>query len=528
MKPVKKSLMPAATPRVIRSAVYTRKSTEDGLEQEFNSLDAQREAGEAYVRSQAGEGWVLLPNHYDDGGYTGGNSERPGLKRLLADIEAGEIDCVVVYKVDRLSRSLLDFARMMAAFEQHGVAFVSVTQQFHTGTSMGRLMLNVLLSFAQFEREIISERTRDKIAATRKKGKWTGGHPVLGYDLDRAGGRLMVNADESALVKEVFALYLEHRALLPVVQELGRRGRVEKRWTTKNGRPRGGEPFDRPGVYRVLTNVLYAGKVRHKADLYPGEHPALVDPATFETVQDLLRRNGSTGGANTRCHAGSLLGGLLRCGPCGSAMTPTYTKKGPRVYRYYVCSAAQKRGRATCPSKSVPAGPVEEFVIDRVRAVGRDPDFCDQVLAETRVAAAERGEALEAERAAIRSDLGAWHGDLRRLATRLADGDSAGDHLDRVADLQTRIAAAEERLRGIEGELRGLARRTIPAADATRVLAAFDPVWATLTPAEQGRAVRLVVAGVEYDGSDGRVTVAFHPTGIHALTDAFAEREAIR
>jgi len=225
-------------PAAVRCAVYTRKSIEEGLEQEFNSLDAQREAAEAYVKSQAHEGWTCLPDRYDDGGFTGGNMDRPALQRLLADIRAGRVDGVVVYKVDRLSRSLLDFARMMQSFEQHGVAFVSVTQQFNTATSMGRLVLNVLLSFAQFEREIIAERTRDKIAATRRKGKWSGGTPLLGYDLDPRGGRLVVNQGEAARVRAIFDLYLEHQALRPVVQELARRGWVTKqRQTAKGGRP---------------------------------------------------------------------------------------------------------------------------------------------------------------------------------------------------------------------------------------------------------------------------------------------------
>jgi len=215
----------AATP-TIRCAVYTRKSTDEGLEQEFNSLNAQRESAEAFIKSQASEGWTCLPERYDDAGFTGGNMERPALKRLLADIEAGKVDCVVVYKVDRLSRSLLDFARLMDIFEKYHVSFVSVTQQFNTGTSMGRLVLNVLLSFAQFEREIISERIRDKMDATRPKGKWSGGSPILGYDIDRSNGRphLVVNAQETARVREIFRLYLSLGSLLPVVDELTRRG----------------------------------------------------------------------------------------------------------------------------------------------------------------------------------------------------------------------------------------------------------------------------------------------------------------
>jgi DNA invertase Pin-like site-specific DNA recombinase len=236
---------PRASVKLVRCAIYTRKSTEEGLEKEFNSLDAQRESGEAFVRSQAGEGWALLNNRYDEGGFTGGNTDRPALRRLLADIEAGKIDGVVVYKVDRLSRSLLDFAQMMQTFEKHNVAFVSVTQQFNTGTSMGRLVLNVLLSFAQFEREIISERTRDKIAATRRKGKWSGGHPILGYDVDPNGFKLTVNTAEAERVRAIFALYLEHESLLPVVQELTKRQWFGKRWQTRKGIDCGGEGFTR-------------------------------------------------------------------------------------------------------------------------------------------------------------------------------------------------------------------------------------------------------------------------------------------
>ena len=238
----------AVLPKPVRcGAIYTRKSTEEGLEQEFNSLDAQREAGEAYIRSQMSEGWTVVPDEYSDGGYTGANIERPGVAKLMADIEAGKIDCVVVYKVDRLSRSLIDFAKMMELFEKRGVCFVSVTQQFNTKSSLGRLTLNILFSFAQFEREIISERTRDKQVAARKKGKWTGGHLILGYDLDPRGGRLIVNPEEAERVREIFRLFLEGASVLDIVRKLDRLGWRNKQWTTQNGRlvsaapPCGGE-----------------------------------------------------------------------------------------------------------------------------------------------------------------------------------------------------------------------------------------------------------------------------------------------
>jgi site-specific DNA recombinase len=258
-------------PKTIRCAIYTRKSTEEGLEREFNSLDAQREAALAYIASQQHEGWSALPQRYDDGGFTGGNMDRPALKRLLADIQAGQIDCVLTYKVDRLSRSLLDFAKIMACLDQHQVSFVSVTQQFNTATSMGRLILNVLLSFAQFEREIISERTRDKIAAARRKGKWSGGMPLLGYDVEPRGSKLVIHEQEAARVRAIFRLYLQHQALLPVVQDLERRDWRTKRWQTRKGHPRGGRLFTNTSLQKILTNITYAGQIRYKGEIHPGE-----------------------------------------------------------------------------------------------------------------------------------------------------------------------------------------------------------------------------------------------------------------
>jgi site-specific DNA recombinase len=312
---------------VVRCAVYTRKSTEEGLQQEFNSLDAQRESTEAFVKSQVGEGWSLLPDRYDDGGFTGGNMDRPAVRRLMADIEAGKVDCVVVYKVDRLSRYLLHFARMMQTFEQHRVSFVSVTQAFNTGPSMGRLVLNVLLSFAQFERELISERTRDKVAATRRKGKWSGGRPALGYDVDARGYRLVVNPDEAERVRQIFALFLQYERLPPVLEELERRGWVNKRWTTRSGKEEGGQAFTKVALHRLLGNVIYSGQVRYKDEVHAGEQPAIVDPGVFARVQDLLRRNGRTGGAAVRNQFGALLKGLIRCAPCACAMTPCPCRK---------------------------------------------------------------------------------------------------------------------------------------------------------------------------------------------------------
>jgi site-specific DNA recombinase len=367
-------------PRPIRCAIYTRKSTEEGLDQEFTSLDAQREAAEAYVRSQAGQHWTCLRTRYDDGGFSGGNTDRPALQRLLQDIQASKVDCVVVYKVDRLSRSLLDFARMMALFEEHQVSFVSVTQQFNTATSMGRLVLNVLLSFAQFEREIISERTRDKIAAARRKGKWAGGMPLLGYDVDPRCFKLVINEPEACLVREIFQLYLQHQGLIPVVQELERRGWRSKRWLTRKGHERGGQPFNKTRLHRLLSNCVYVGKLKYKNEVHAGEHVGIVDPQIWQQVQDFLHRQGRTPERQTST---ALLKGLLYCKPCGCAMTPTHAgKKAGKCHRYYICLQAVQCGRRACPSRSLSAPVIEQWVIGQLHRLAKEEPSASGSFAE--------------------------------------------------------------------------------------------------------------------------------------------------
>ncbi|HPF38732.1 MAG TPA: recombinase family protein [Phycisphaerae bacterium] len=361
--------------QTVRCAIYTRKSTSEGLDSAFNSLDAQREAAEAYIASQKHMGWTVIPNRYDDGGFSGGSTERPGLQQLLDDIEAGTIDCVVVYKVDRLSRSLLDFARIMKLFEDKNIHFVSVTQHFNTAESMGRLTLNILLSFAQFEREIIGERIRDKIAASRKRGKWPGGNLLLGYDLDRENRRLLVNEDEAEQVRDIFNLYLEHESLLPVVEILRQRGWKTKSWIDRNGKRQGGREFDRWNLYLLLNNVGYLGKVRHKEDIYEGEHDAIIAPGTFEGARKMMERNRRNRGKFSRNKYGALLYGILRCGHCDRAMIHCPTQKDGRRYRYYVCIRTQTAGKNACPTGWINAPRLEKEVLDRLQEItGRIED----------------------------------------------------------------------------------------------------------------------------------------------------------
>ena len=289
------------------------------------------------------------------------------------------MDCILVYKVDRLSRSLLDFARLVDRFDQRSVSFVSVTQQFNTTSSLGRLTLNILLSFAQFEREIIGERTRDKMSAARRKGKWVGGMPVLGYDIVPGGGRLIVNEKESRRVRDIFALFAEHQSLSAVVAELARRRWKTKSWTSQSGRAHVGRDFAKASLRRLLSNAVYAGKVEHRGEIYAGEQASIVDPSVWQEVNSELRAGRRTGTGAIRVPQNALLAGLLICKSCQRPMIPTYTAKPGRRYRYYVCQSARQHGWNSCPTKSVPARMIEDSVLDQLRSALRDSGTREQL-----------------------------------------------------------------------------------------------------------------------------------------------------
>lgn len=510
----------------VRCAIYTRKSSEEGLDQEFNSLDAQRESAEAFIASQKAEGWVALPERYDDGGYSGGSMERPALDRLLRDIAAGKIDCVVVYKVDRLSRSLMDFSRIVETFENHGVSFVSVTQQFNTTHSMGRLTLNILLSFAQFEREIIGERIRDKIAAQKRKGKWAGGVPILGYDVDRSGGspKLVVNAKEAARVREIFPMYLDKGSLLPVVSELVHRNWVNKRRVTKKGNELGGRPFDKATLYMLLTNPILTGKIRHKGEIYEGEHEAIIDQGLFDEVQRQLKLNGRTGGVEVRNKYGAILRGLLRCKTCGSAMTHTFSGKHRKnFYRYYRCTRAIKNGRHVCSVGTLPASEIERVVVDEVRSLATDKALLAQVLEDAHVAIdAELAELRRAHEDLVR-ETKRHHAELRQL---VAEGKTSPDATSRIADLNQRITEAERRLSELARAITDLEADTVSPAEAQATFADFEGLWESLIPREQDRLLKLLLTSVDYDGDAGTVSVTFRPTSIRSLINRRLEEAA--
>jgi site-specific DNA recombinase len=349
----------------LRCAVYTRKSSEEGLEQEFNSLDAQREACESYVASQRAEGWLLVADRYDDGGFSGGTLERPALKRLRADIEAGKVDVVVVYKIDRLSRSLMDFSRLVEVFDQHKVTFVSVTQSFNTTTSMGRLTLNVLLSFAQFEREVIGERIRDKFAASRKRGIWMGGWAPLGYEVkDR---KLIVNDADAKLVRSIFQRFLKTGSATTLAREL----------IAESVRNKYGKQIDKGILYKMLSNPVYVGVAVHKGVSYPGEHVGIIDRKIWDKVQARFQQNPRKRAGATRTQTPALLKGII-FGPTGVAMSPTHTRKNGRLYRYYLSQTVLKQGAGDCPIARVPAAEIEKIVIDQVRILLLSPEIIVQ------------------------------------------------------------------------------------------------------------------------------------------------------
>ncbi|QYU69736.1 recombinase family protein [Leptolyngbya sp. 15MV] len=436
-------VMPA-TVRKLRCAVYTRKSSEEGLDMEFNSLDAQREACEAYIASQRAEGWVLVRENYDDGGISGGTLERPALKRLVADIQAGLIDVIVCYKIDRLSRSLVDFTKLVEVFDANSVTFVSVTQSFNTTTSMGRLTLNILLSFAQFEREVIGERIRDKVAASRKRGMWMGGYVPLGYDVCER--KLVVNDTEAALVRRIFQGFVETESCTKLVGALRAEGA-----TTKRGRP-----LTKNDVYRILSNRVYLGDAVHKGTAYPGEHEAIVTQAQWDAVHAVLQVSPRVRVNRTRNMTAPLLRGLIFDSD-GRAMSPSHSRgRGGQMYRYYVSQAVLKGGAAERPAiERLPAGEIEAAVIAQVRSLLRQPELVVGTWRAARATApdvTEQGVLLALERIEPLWDE-LFPAERARIVRLL---------VDRV-DVRAEGAAVRLRLDGLGSLVRDLAAQALEA-----------------------------------------------------------------
>jgi site-specific DNA recombinase len=510
----------------VRCAIYTRKSSEEGLEQEFNSLDAQREACGAYVRSQKHEGWQASPALYDDPGYSGGNMDRPALKRLLADIADKKIDVAVVYKVDRLTRSLTDFAKIVEIFDANNVSFVSITQAFNTTTSMGRLTLNVLLSFAQFEREVTGERIRDKIAASKKKGLWMGGQPALGYDVrDR---KLIVNEAEAETVRAIFRHYLDLGSVRELKATLDAEGVVSKRRTAANGDAYGGQSFSRGALYQMLQNRVYCGQIAHKGAAYPGEHSAIVEEDLWRQVQKKLEANGvERSGARDRAKLAYLLAGIL-CDAEGEAMTPTHAvKKGVR-YRYYVsrrlitdikANSARETGCRE-QGQRLPAGDLERLVVERLKSFFADPDAVADCLPRRRRSAPNVKRALSAAAEIVRviaEDAGKTFELLRPLIV------AARVHPDRI-DIELAAARVADTLLdgvGSIGDRLGTTDLAVAADDDRRILLT---IGAQLQRA--GMEMRFLVDGVEI-GAPPDAGLVRLLTRAHSLARRFATNPGV-
>jgi DNA invertase Pin-like site-specific DNA recombinase len=354
-------------PPVKRCAIYTRKSSEEGLEQEFNSLDAQYESCLAYITSQKAEGWILIKGRYDDGGFSGGNLERPGLRQLMADIESGKVDTVVVYKIDRLTRSLMDFAKLVEVFDRHGVTFVSITQSFNTTTSMGRLTLNVLLSFAQFEREVTGERIRDKIAASKKKGMWMGGYAPVGYNI--ADKKLVVDSESAPLVQMLFERYHALGCVSALKRELDREGITSRVWSSSTGLQHGGASFSRGILYKILRNPVYIGQISHKGIIYDGQHETIIGNELWNNVQAQMVGHAARSRGRTSVPMAELLKGKI-FDPDGRPYSPTYTSKGNRRYRYYISqNLLQCRDHPKGIIARLPAQELEDTVLNGIMSI---------------------------------------------------------------------------------------------------------------------------------------------------------------
>ncbi len=495
--------------KIYRCAIYTRKSVAEGLDSDFNTLDAQREAGENYISAQKQEGWSIIPKHYDDGGFSGGNMDRPALKELFNDIEAGRVDIVVVYKVDRLSRSIMDFAKIVELFEDNKVSFVSVTQHFNTKDSMGRLTLNILLSFAQFEREIISERIRDKIAASKKKGMWLGGPPILGYDTNYNGQGVRVNEMEALIVKDIFSSYLENRSLSKTVESLRQKGIVNKQWRTKTGNIQGGREFSKSTLGRLLNNKKYIGKIEYQGEIYDGAFDAIIDEDVFNQAQALLNENNFEKSQPRKNKYNALLGGKLYCAHCGSVMGHTYTKKTPtKVYRYYICGKAQREGWQKCSFPSVSADEIEKYVIDEISVIGSDVSLRNDVIKSFMEHSQNEITELEIRNSTLRKSLGNVRQRLSIYEREFPDSVKFQDLKKHEADILNAISDNEYLLHQISERMRTDKKYL------EEIFIDFKSVWSKLTMAEQHDLIDKLIDKIVFDGQEGKLSISFKDNGI--------------
>lgn len=519
--------MASSSPKPIRCAIYTRVSTADQARGDFSSIDNQRARAEQVIATHAHDGWQVIDEHFDDCGISGGTIDRPALQRLVRAVKAGQVDIIVTYKLDRLSRALRDLLAIIDLLRDYDVALVSVTEPFDTTNSIGKAMLQLIGVFAELERGMISERTRDKVVAAIQRGQYVGGPIPLGYDIHPDGGKLIPNEQETEIVQAIFRLYLEKQSLAHTLRELHRRGWKTKSWTTKTGKLRNGSNFTKESLRRLLTNPRYIGKVKHDGQVYDGEHDAIVDKVLWTRVQKMLKNNAQASGAAVRNTQGALLKGIIRCSCCDSAMSHNHYQRKGRVYRYYVCIKAQKNGWATCPSKSLPAADLDAFVVERLKGMGKNPELVEQTLKAARKQHAEHLKVLRAslkrhldERDRLQTE------ELDLLKVRMEGGDARTSVAQRMAEIEARTHELDSAIANAEEEIEVAERMSLDPDDLRRAIEAFDGIWDVLSPRERAHVVRLLVERVEFNGETGKVSVTFRPLGARLLLDELADEGA--
>lgn len=490
----------------IPAAIYARKSTDAKLEQEVNSISVQCAAARSFIESQRHQGWHCIDEELCDNNKSGATLERPALRRLMQLIKKGKIKIVVVNRLDRISRSLSQFLELMDFFEEHGVALVSVTQNINTATPMGRLMLSIIMSFSEFERELICERVTERMHAARRNGQFIGGRPILGYNIKPEGRALEIDELEAIRVREIFALYLELRSVKAVVQELNKRGWKNKKWITREGKVAGGTPFSVATLHYLLRNQVYRGNVTLKGEIYDGQHEGIVDPEIFERVKKTLAGNDLTKGQRRRNAHDALLKGLLKCKSCGTAFVHTGSKKktnnGHKYYRYYTC-ATKRLNTRSCPSPSIPAGDIEKLVADQLMGIGTDPVLQETVYEQLSAAIDEKQRSAEQVRKTAERE-------LARITKELDSSTEFEASETLLLHLEHKRQEAEEALENAEKQtyLRKPSKDEIIAT--VRDMARL---WPSFNEGEKCAFVKALVREVEYDAGEGKLDIHFNESG---------------
>lgn len=516
-------MRPSATPikesekkKTIHCAIYTRKSTDENLHGDFTSLDSQAEYCRSFIKSREPEGWKPFEEAYNDPGFSGGNMDRPGLKKLISDAKQGKFQVVVCYKYDRLSRNTKDFLYILDVFDRCGVAFVSVTQPIDTTSSIGRLMRSILMDFAQFEREMIGERTRDKISAMARKGKWFGGRPILGFDINSETKKLVPNLEEVKQVQEMFETYLRTGSLAHTVKLLDEKGIRMKRWLAKNGVEKGGYKLHKVKLDSLLRNPVYIGNIRHNGSQYKGEHEAIIPEKLFNDVGDLLSRNvnGQFKRPNRdveRHHF--LLRGLVRCVHCDYAMTPNFAYSKGHKFFYYKCLSVVKLDKSACKVRSIPAKALEEFVFRRMEQLSQNQELVTRLVDEAQTHSKnELPDKLE-EKRFVMAQFGRIKDQEDNIGKILAmEGPNSKrfDYLMRQIDaLQEQKEAANEKLQALEKEILDLESKTVDADVMRRNFESFHRVCSKLTPKELAELAQLLIKSVDFDGLASKIRIVY-------------------